>query len=371
MALLSNVPTANVPATMSTQFFPVPRKSFKKRDINELVLGQLQSGFYRAAPDFRNGVLSESTTGNGPPNMIEGMMALNRLQQAKINARVRQNQRQADRINRLRTTKAVFRGLNAENFEEKQKAQAITTGRKVRRPSLRAMRERERQTAFNIEQARARAAEAAAVDESRDRREEIDSNGEGETGARAAAASDDVNPNTGRDGEGGGGLSFPTVASVLALGLTGVNLAAQIAGTAATTASVIAQTPFGLPATLVAGKMAYDAADYELNRATGGLFGLPGEGEMRHYDRLVGEQNVGWAAGMIPGMGLTSQAQVDSRQRAVDSIYNPASERFDVTEAFSRARDYIPDMSIDIPDVSIDTDRLISDYYRGGNPSLT
>lgn len=80
MALLSNVPTANVPASMSTQFFPVPRSSFKKRDINELVLGQLQSGFYRAAPDFRNGVLSESTTGNGPPNMMEAMMALRRAQ---------------------------------------------------------------------------------------------------------------------------------------------------------------------------------------------------------------------------------------------------------------------------------------------------
>lgn len=362
MALLSNVPTANVPASMSTQFFPVPRKSFKKRDINELVLGQLQSGFYRASPDFRNGVLSESTTGGGPPNMVEAMMALNRLQKAKISARVRQNQRQADRINRLRTTKPVYRGLNAENFEEKQKAHAITTGRKVRRPSLRAMRERERQTAFNIEQARARAAAAAAADESRDRRDDPDAEtrSEGERNARGAASHDDADETA----RGGRGLGFPTVASVLALGMAGVNTAAQMAGTAATTASVIAQTPFGLPATLTAGMMAYDAADYELNRATGGLFGLPGEGEMRHHGRLVDEQNLGWAAGMIEGMGLTSQAQVDSRQRAVDSIYNPASERFDVTEPFSRARDYIPDMSID-------TDRLTSDYYRGGNPSLT
>jgi hypothetical protein len=85
MSLLSSVPTANVPFSMSRQFFPVPRRSFKKRDINELVLGQLQSGFYRANANFRNGILEESATSSSVPNsVIQGLLAANRAQAERV-----------------------------------------------------------------------------------------------------------------------------------------------------------------------------------------------------------------------------------------------------------------------------------------------
>lgn len=160
MALLSNVPTANVPASMSSQFFPVPRSSFKKRDINELVLGQLQSGFYRAAPDFRNGVLSESTTGNGPPNMMEAMMAMRDRQNERVMNRIRAMDPGPDDVR--------FQGMTKDNFEEKQRSvyatrtNRLNKGRKrhktTMRPKMRDSARNEQSTRESIEaMAKARA----------------------------------------------------------------------------------------------------------------------------------------------------------------------------------------------------------------------